>query len=77
MERGDATAFLDNMDDRPVVSPTWETVEIIGTVDPNATRIVFGILKDGAGGTWYYDIELAAQGPDGGLEADRDQRSRL
>jgi len=65
VEHGDATGFLDNMDERPVVSTTWETAEIIGTVDADATRIVFGTLMGGAGTTWYDDIELAAQGPDG------------
>jgi hypothetical protein len=65
VERGDATGFLENMDDRPVVSPTWETAEIIGPVNADATRIVFGTLMGGVGTTWYDDFELAAQGPDG------------
>jgi len=65
VERGDATGFFDNMGGHPVVSTTWEPAEIIGTVDPDATRIVFGMLMGGVGTTWYDDIGLAAQGPDG------------
>jgi C-terminal processing protease CtpA/Prc len=65
VERGDATGFFDNMDEHPVVSTTWATAEISGTVDADATRIVFGALMGGAGTTWYDDVELAVQGPDG------------
>jgi C-terminal processing protease CtpA/Prc len=65
VERGDATGFFDNMEGHPVVNTTWEPVEIIGTVDADATRIVFGTIMGGAGTAWYDDIELATQGSDG------------
>lgn len=61
VDRGDATAFTDNMSDRPVVSRTWESAEIIATVDPDATRIVFGTVMSGTGTVWYDDLELAVQ----------------
>jgi hypothetical protein len=65
VERGDATGFFDNMDGHPVLSTTWAPAEIIGDVDADATRIVFGTLMGSGGTVWYDDIELAAQGPDG------------
>src|SRR5882724_4216218 len=65
VERGDATGFFDNMDTHPVLGTTWELGEIIGTVDADATRIVFGTFMGGVGTTWYDDIELAVQGPNG------------
>jgi len=65
VERGDATGFFDNMDTHPVLGTTWEPGEIIGTVDADATRIVFGTFMGGVGTTWYDDIELAVQEPDG------------
>jgi hypothetical protein len=65
VERGSATGFSDDMKDRPVVSRTWESAEIIGTVDSDATRIVFGTIVSGSGAAWYDDLELAVQGADG------------
>jgi Peptidase family S41 len=65
IETKDGTAFFDNMDRRPVVSPTWTTAEIVGLVSTDATRIVVGTLMSGAGTTWYDDIELATQAADG------------
>ena len=64
VERGDATGFFDNMDSHPVLSTSWEPAEIVGTVDADATRIVFGTFMSSAGTVWYDDIELAAQGAD-------------
>jgi hypothetical protein len=65
VERGDTPGFFGNMDAHPALSTTWEPAEIIGTVDADATRIVFGTSMGGLGTTWYDDIELAVQGPDG------------
>ena len=52
-----------------MLSTTWAPAEIIGTVDADATRIVFGSFMGGGGTVWYDDIELAAQGPDGAWKA--------
>src|SRR5439155_14172764 len=65
VERGDRTGFSDDMPDRPVVSSDWELAEVVGTVDSDATRIVFGTITTGDGTVWYDEIELAAQGSDG------------
>ncbi len=65
VERGDSTGFFDNMDERPVVSQAWERAEVVGTVDPGSTRIVFGSLMSSGGTVWYDDLELAVQAPDG------------
>lgn len=65
VDRGDARGFFDSMDEYPVRSTTWAPAEIIGTVDADATRIVFGTFMGSGGTVWYDDIELAVQGPDG------------
>jgi C-terminal processing protease CtpA/Prc len=64
VDRGDQRGFFDNMSDRPVASATWRPAEVVGTVDPDATRIVFGVLMIGGGTVWYDDLELAAEAPD-------------
>lgn len=53
--------FFENMRERPVVNETWTTAEIIGTVAPDASRIVFGMIMAGSGTVWYDDIELSAE----------------
>jgi C-terminal processing protease CtpA/Prc len=64
VERGEARGFFDNMDEHPVISTSWETAEIVGTIDADATRLVFGTLMSGAGTSWYDDISLAVETPD-------------
>jgi hypothetical protein len=65
VDRGDATGFFDNMAGHPVLSRTWADAEILGTVDADATAIVFGEVMRGPGTTWYDDLELSAQIKDG------------
>jgi peptidase S41-like protein len=65
IDRGNETGFFDDMRDRPVISRTWEVAEVSGTVDPDATRIVFGTMSSGSGTTWYDELELSAQSTDG------------
>jgi hypothetical protein len=62
-DRGDTRGFFDNMQSRPVISDAWTEGEVGGTVSPEATRIVFGVLMLGAGTTWYDDLELAVRRP--------------
>src|SRR5262249_22034007 len=42
VDLGDSRGFYENMARRPVMTRNWTTAEIIGTVDSNATKIVFG-----------------------------------
>ena len=65
IERGTSRGFFDNMGDRPVVNRNWQSAEIEGTVDADATRIIVGTLMIGGGTVWYDDLELAAQSADG------------
>lgn len=65
VERGGETAFLDNMDDRPVTAARWTPAEITATVDPEATRVVVGVLLAPPGVAWYDDLALEVQAPDG------------
>jgi hypothetical protein len=65
IDRGNETGFSDDMRDRPVISRSWELAEVSGTVDPDATRIVFGTMSSGSGTTWYDNVELSAQSADG------------
>lgn len=65
VDRGEGRGFVDNMQAHPVVGAAWQRAEIVGTVDADATSIVFGVLKGGNGTAWYDDLELAVQSPDG------------
>ncbi|MBC7977247.1 MAG: hypothetical protein H7138_19905 [Myxococcales bacterium] len=65
VERGNSTGFFDNMDARPVVSQAWQRAEVVGTVDADATRLIFGSLMSSGGTVWYDDLELAVEAPDG------------
>jgi hypothetical protein len=65
VERGSAVGFSDRMSDRPIASPTWQAAEIVGTVDADATRIVFGAMTSGLDASWYDSLELTVQAADG------------
>ena len=69
VDRGDASGFSNNMARHPVVSETWADAEIIGTVDADATAIVFGQWMRGSGTSWYDDLELSVQTKDGTWKA--------
>lgn len=61
VDRGDQPGFSDTMANHPVVGPNWQLAEIVGKVDPDATRIAFGSIMTGGGTVWYDDFELAAE----------------
>lgn len=65
VDRTTGKGFFDNMQGHPVVSTTWQSAEIVGDVNADATRIAFGVLMNGNGTAWYDDIELTVQTPDG------------
>src|SRR5262249_53713348 len=65
VDRGDKTGFTDTMWDRPVVTEGWTFAEIVGSVDSDATRIVFGVMMTGGGVVWYDDLEIAVGDPNG------------
>jgi C-terminal processing protease CtpA/Prc len=65
VERGDRAGFSDTMSERPLVSSDWQLAEIIGKVDADATRIVFGTMMNGGGVVWYDDLDLAVETPNG------------
>jgi hypothetical protein len=65
VDRGDTVGFFDNMDAHPVISSEWKTAEIVGEVEHDATRIMFGTFMSTSGTAWYDDIELAVQVRDG------------
>jgi C-terminal processing protease CtpA/Prc len=54
-------SFFDNMRSRLVGVNEWTPVEIIGNVEPDATRILFGAFMASGGQTWYDDFELAVE----------------
>lgn len=58
--------FFDNMLDRPIRSEIWKEYEISGTIDADATSIVFGGLFLGQGKAWMdgFQIEVKAEGED-------------
>jgi len=65
VDRGTARGFYEGMSLRPVMSKSWASAEIVGTVDADATKVFFGTMMTGAGTTWYDDFELSVQAKDG------------
>lgn len=57
--------FHDTMRERAITSTTWQDAELIGAVDPDATRIAFGTIVTGSGVAWYDDLELSVEQADG------------
>ena len=53
--------FFDNMQDRPIKSAQWQTYEIVGKVDGDASRIAFGGFLLGSGNVWLDKFELFAR----------------
>jgi len=62
IDRPGGVAFIDNMHDRPIRNAEWGRYEIEADVPPDATRIVFGLLLQGAGAAWLDDVSLAVIG---------------
>ena len=60
-----APLFFDNMADRPVAPGDWVQREIIAYVPANAERVVFGLVKTGAGTLDADQITLAVLPPAG------------
>lgn len=56
-----ALGFFDNMDSRPVKKEDWAVYEITGTVDSDATLIVFGLLLKGIGKVWVDDFTMEVE----------------
>jgi len=61
VDRGESRGFFDNMAPRPVTSSTWVAAEIVGTVDADATRIVFGVLTGAPSGRACRKVDCAIQ----------------
>ena len=55
---GGKVGFFDNMDDRPVVSTSWNSYEITGNVDSDAVHILFGCMLIGSGKVWLDDVHM-------------------
>lgn len=63
VEKADGTiGFFDNMQRRPITSRDWGTYIIEGFVDPDATRILVGIVMTGEGEAWLDHAQLADLG---------------
>jgi Tol biopolymer transport system component len=62
------TGFARNIEGRPIQSSLWYEVEIIGRVDTDAERIVFGCFLSGAGQMWVDDIQLRSRNATGPWE---------
>ncbi len=55
---GKQRGFFDNMDNRPIVSPTWGAFDIVGKFDDDAEQIAFGCFLSGFGELWVDELEL-------------------
>ncbi len=53
--------FFDNMQDRPITNDQWQEYAIVGRVDENASKIVFGGLLMGTGDAWFDDLLLESR----------------
>jgi len=49
---------LDNMGDRPITSPNWNTYDIEAQVTPDTERLVFGVMLFGPGKVWIDDFSI-------------------
>jgi hypothetical protein len=57
--------FSDNTAGRPVLSRNWTACEIVGKVDSDAERVLFGARLNGVGRMWVDDFELSVADADG------------
>jgi len=62
---GDRRGFFDNMRDRPITEPSWETYQITGTVAEDATRIVLGGFLSGRGTAQFDSFRLQVRDSSG------------
>ena len=53
--------FMDNMNDRPVMSKNWDTYTLESTVDKKAPWLGFGFLNLGNGAFYYDDLHLSVE----------------
>ncbi len=55
--------FFDNMDERPITSPTWQTYQVVGDVADDATGIMFGAIIQGGATVGLDDLVFEIVGP--------------
>jgi hypothetical protein len=55
---GKRMGFFDNMMNRAVTSPDWQTVETVADIDDDAESLNFGLLMIGTGSAWIDDVAL-------------------
>jgi len=54
--------FFDNMANRPILSPRWASYEIVGDIDPDAERIVIGMMLFGRGAAYIEGVSVEVVG---------------
>jgi hypothetical protein len=59
------TGFAAENETRSIRSVSWNQVEVVGTVDADAERIVIGCVLRGAGQLWMDAVQLLRKTPDG------------
>jgi Periplasmic protease len=67
---GDKRGFFDNMRDRPITEPSWETYQITGTVAEDAERIVLGGFLRGRGTAQFDAFRLQVRDSSGAAWTD-------
>jgi hypothetical protein len=50
--------FFDNMNDRPITSSAWESFEISGPVEPDASAFALGVMSFGKAKVWVDDMSF-------------------
>ncbi|WP_263784510.1 M56 family metallopeptidase [Salinibacter grassmerensis] len=61
----DRQGFFDNMSDRPITKPSWETYQITGTVAEDATHIMLGGFLRGRGTAQFDAFQLQVRDSSG------------
>lgn len=58
VDRPGGMGFLDNMADRPIVSPAWTEYRIQADVQADATYLAFGLMLPGEGKAWLDEVSI-------------------
>jgi hypothetical protein len=55
---GNLRGFFNNMEDRPITDPRWNSYEIVGDVAADAVSLNFGLILLGGGRAWIDSLTL-------------------
>jgi len=74
---GRQMGFFDNMGNRPITSPDWQSYEISGDVEPDAVTLNIGVMSLGKARVWIDDVSCAVWTPSPQDIAARDELQQI